>query len=55
MQAYTVGYGGRTPQEFLDLLEANDVNALADVRLRPDRASMETYANAKDPDANVLG
>ncbi|MEJ2703420.1 MAG: DUF488 domain-containing protein [Sedimentisphaerales bacterium] len=53
MKAYTIGYGGRKPQEFLDLLRAHNVKAIVDVRLRPDRASMGTYARARSSEKGI--
>jgi uncharacterized protein (DUF488 family) len=55
MEAFTVGYGGRIPDEFAKMLATSSVKTVVDVRLRPDKAAMGSFAKAKDADKGIAG
>jgi uncharacterized protein (DUF488 family) len=55
VKVYSFGYGGRPPAEFIEILTREGVRAVVDVRLRPERASLGSYARAKTPDKGIEG
>jgi uncharacterized protein (DUF488 family) len=55
MNVFTIGYGGRSKEEFLSLLKSSNINTVVDIRLRPDRASIGFWAKAKTTDKGIEG
>jgi len=53
MKFYTIGYGGRAPDEFAGLVFQQGVRSIADVRIHPDRASMGSYVKARTADKGI--
>ena len=53
MKLFTIGYGGRTPDDLVQRLTAAGVRTIAEVRLRPDRASMGGFVKTKTCDKGI--
>jgi uncharacterized protein (DUF488 family) len=55
MKYFTVGYGGRKPDDLVALLRSAGIRTLVDVRLRPDKANMGIFSLSKDPQKGIKG
>jgi uncharacterized protein (DUF488 family) len=53
MTFYSIGYGGRRPEEFVALLVRHGVRSIADVRIRPESASMGAYVKARTAEKGI--
>jgi uncharacterized protein (DUF488 family) len=53
MKLFTIGYGGRPPAEFTNLLVLHGIRSIADVRIHPERASMGSYVKARTSDKGI--
>jgi len=55
MKFYTIGYGGRKPQDFVALLKQNAIKTVVDVRLYPSSGGLGIYKKAKDLNKGIQG
>jgi uncharacterized protein (DUF488 family) len=55
MKFYTIGYGGRKPEDLINLLKKNAVKTVVDVRLYPNSGGLGIYKKAKDPNKGIQG
>lgn len=53
MKYYSIGYGGRKPDDFVAILKKHRISVIVDVRLRPDHSTMGVYIKAKDPKKGI--
>ena len=53
MHIFTIGYGGRNPSEFVELLQRHNIATVVDVRIQPNRASMGSYVRARSPERGI--
>jgi uncharacterized protein (DUF488 family) len=49
---YTIGYGGRKPDEFVGLLNSRGIRTVVDVRFRP-RGFRGYYTRSQDPNKGI--
>jgi uncharacterized protein (DUF488 family) len=52
---FTIGYGGRAPDDLCRVLADAGVVTVVDCRARPDRSSMGSYVLAADPAKGIVG
>ena len=55
MKYYTIGYGGRKPQEFVEALKKHGIAIVVDIRFRPEHSSMGAYVRARDSLKGIEG
>lgn len=53
MKFYTIGYGGRNPQDVLQILRSKRIRTVVDVRLRPDKARLGMWVRAGTSDKGI--
>jgi uncharacterized protein (DUF488 family) len=53
VKLFTIGYGGRTPADFVALLRQHRIATVVDVRIDPHHAHLGSFVLAKSPDKGV--
>jgi uncharacterized protein (DUF488 family) len=53
MKLFTIGYGGRAAQDFLNALIERKIATVVDCRLHPNHAYIGTFVKAKTPDKGI--
>ena len=53
MKFFTIGYGGAEPGQLIAVLKQHHIEAVVDVRLRPERSGMGSYVLAKSPNSGI--
>jgi uncharacterized protein (DUF488 family) len=53
MKFFTIGYGGRRPDDFVKLLAEHGVRTVADVRIAPEHAFLGVFAKARTPQSGI--
>jgi uncharacterized protein (DUF488 family) len=55
MQCFTVGYGGRSPAELIDLLSRAGIRTVVDIRSAPQRSYLGIFSRQKSPASGIEG
>lgn len=55
MKCFTLGYGGRTPAELIDLLTRAGIRTVVDIRSAPQRSYLGIFSRQKSPQSGIEG
>lgn len=52
---YTIGYGGKSPEELVRILKENNIRTIVDVRLYPNKSWCGKFKLTKNPHTGIVG
>ncbi len=55
MKIFTLGYGGRKRDDFINLLQEFNISTVVDTRINPFASALGMYKKAKDPLKGIYG
>ncbi|MBK9388004.1 MAG: DUF488 domain-containing protein [Planctomycetes bacterium] len=55
MKCFTLGYGGRKPEELLALLQSAGIRTVVDIRSAPQRSYLGVFSRQKSPQSGIEG